>query len=66
MNEDIEKHDVLNPKLFDGNHLKPEVRQKALDIVEEFKSQLAEDEIKLNVVDVVLTGTRAPRCLTPS
>lgn len=59
MNENIEKHDTLNPKLFDGNKLKPEVREKALEIVKEFESQLAEDNIKLNIKDVVLTGSNA-------
>ena len=36
MNEAIEKHNELNQKLFDGDHLKPEVREKAEEIINEF------------------------------
>jgi len=59
MNEAIEKHDELNQKLFDGDRLKPEVRQKAQDIVNEFIKILLEDGVKLNVRDVILTGSNA-------
>ena len=45
MNEAIEKHNELNQKLFDGNRLKPEVREKAEEIINEFLKILAEDEI---------------------
>lgn len=59
INEAIEKHDTLNPKLFDGMQLKPEVRKKAEEVVNEFLRILAEDEVKLYVRDVVLTGSNA-------
>ena len=59
MNEAIEKHNELNQKLFDGNHLKPEVREKAEEIINEFLKILAEDEVKLIVKDVILTGSNA-------
>ena len=59
MNEAIEKHNELNQKLFDGNHLKPEVREKAEEIINEFLKILAEDEVKLIVRDVILTGSNA-------
>ena len=36
MNEAIEKHNELNQKLFDGNRLKPKVRKKAEEIINEF------------------------------
>lgn len=59
MNEAIEKHNELNQKLFDGNHLKTEVREKAEEIINEFLKILAEDEVKLIVRDVILTGSNA-------
>ena len=59
MNEAIEKHNELNQKLFDGNRLKPEVREKAEEIINEFLKILAEDEVKLIVRDVILTGSNA-------
>ena len=59
MNEAIEKHDTLNPKLFDGMVLKPEIRQKAQDVVNEFLRILVEDEVRLEVRDVILTGSNA-------
>ena len=59
MNEAIEKHNELNQKLFDDNRLKPEVREKAEEIINEFLKILAEDEVKLIVRDVILTGSNA-------
>lgn len=59
MNEAIEKHNELNQKLFDGNRLKPEVREKAEEIINEFLKILTEDEVKLIVRDVILTGSNA-------
>ena len=59
MNEAIEKHDTLNPKLFNGNTLKPEIRKKAEEVVNEFLRILAEDEVRLDVRDVILTGSNA-------
>lgn len=56
--ENIEKHDVLNPKLFtDKETLKPEVKNKINDIVNEFVNMLAEDEIKINIKDIILVGS---------
>ena len=56
--ENIEKHDVLNPKLFtDKETLKPEVKNKINDIVDEFVNMLAEDEIKINIKDIILVGS---------
>ena len=59
MNEAIEKHNELNQKLFDGNRLKPKVREKAEEIINEFLKILAEDEVKLIVRDIILTGSNA-------
>ena len=58
LSEAAEKHDTLNPKLWDeANNLKPEVREKILEIVKEFTDGLEEDEIKFKVDDIVLVGS---------
>lgn len=57
--EDIEKHDELNPVLFIDNKLKPDIRDSALDVVEELKKMLEEREVKLNVKDIIITGSNA-------
>lgn len=57
LEETIEKHDELNPKLFDGDKLKPEVIDKVQEIVNQFIESLEEDEIKINVVDIQLVGS---------
>lgn len=58
INEAAEKHDTLNPKLWDeSNNLKPEVREKILEIVKEFTDGLEEDEIKFKIDDIVLVGS---------
>lgn len=58
IDEAAEKHDTLNPKLWDeANNLKPEVREKILEIVKEFTDGLEEDEIKFKVDDIVLVGS---------
>lgn len=59
LNEKIEKHNELNPKLFDKNILKPEVRDKVEDIVNEFLKILNDEEIALKVKDVILAGSNA-------
>lgn len=59
IDEDIEKHETLNSKLFDGNELKPEVAKKILEIVQAFTEDLEEDGIALIVKDVVLLGSNA-------
>lgn len=57
LEEDIEKHDTLNPKLFDGEELKPEVKEAVEKIVNEFVDGLHEDGIKFDLKDVVLIGS---------
>ena len=58
LGEAAEKHDVLNPKLWneDGT-LKDEVKEKILAIVKEFTDGLEEDGIKFKVDDIVLVGS---------
>lgn len=59
LNEAIEKHDKLNQKIFDGDKLRPEVKDKLLEIVDHFKKNLEEDDIKLDIKDVILVGSSA-------
>lgn len=55
--EDIEKHDTLNQKLFDGEELRPEVKETIENIAKEFISQLNDDGIKFDLKDIVLIGS---------
>lgn len=58
--ETVEKHDTLNPKLFnDDETLKKEVRDKMLEIVDVFAESLEKDGIKFNVDDIILIGSNA-------
>ena len=58
LEETIEKHDKLNPKLFGAdNKLLPQVVDKINEIVEEFKDELAEEQVELVVKDIVLIGS---------
>ena len=58
--ETVEKHDTLNPKLFNEDEtLKKEVRDKMLEIVDVFAESLAKDDIKFNVDDIILIGSNA-------
>lgn len=58
LSEDIEKHDTLNPKLFtEDKYLKEEVRDKVLEIVNEFIEDLNADEIEVAIRDIILIGS---------
>lgn len=59
IDEAIEKHDELNPDLWENNKLKPEVKDKLLEIVGYFTNNLKEDEIELDVKDIVIIGSNA-------
>ena len=54
--EDFQLHETLNPKLWKDNRLIPEVRQKLLEISENFEQYV---EIPMHIVDVVLVGSNA-------
>ena len=56
--ETIEKHDTLNPLLFDENdELKPEIKKAISKIVNQFIEGLKEDGIKITLKDVILVGS---------
>ncbi len=65
--EAVEKHDTLNPKLFDENNkLLPEVREKLLEIAKEFTDGLEQDEIKFNLKDIKLVGSNCSYNYNPN
>ncbi len=49
-------HNELNPVLWDDMELKPEVKEKILDLIEEFQSTL---DIPLTILDVNIVGSNA-------
>lgn len=58
--EAIEKHETLNRKLFTKDDvLKEKVRDKMLEIVDEFVENLKEQNIKIKVEDILFLGSNA-------
>lgn len=58
LTEDIEKHETLNPLLWNSdNTLKPEVEEKINLIVDEFVDGLVNDEVKIEIKDIKLVGS---------
>jgi predicted nucleotidyltransferase len=58
--EAVEKHNTLNSKLFTKEEmLKDKVRDKMLEIVDEFLTNLKEQEIEIKVDDILLIGSNA-------
>lgn len=55
--EDIEKHDELNPVLFEDNKLKEDVREAIQKIVTTFIDELSEEEIAILLKDIILVGS---------
>ena len=60
LEEEIQKHDTLNPDLWDeNNELLPEVKDKLEDITDRFNDALKNDGIELDILDVVIIGSNA-------
>ena len=60
LTEAIEKHQTLNNKLFTKDEvLKDRVRDKMLEIVDEFLADLKEQDIKIKVDDILFIGSNA-------
>ena len=57
LEEDIEKHDTLNPLLFENDELKPEIKEAIEKIVNQFVEDLKSDGVKIDVKDVILVGS---------
>jgi len=52
----IELHSTLNPKLWDGEHLKPDVKKALMRIAQDFKDYIG---VPFRVVDVQVAGGNA-------
>ena len=52
----VEESKQFNPKLFDGDKVKPDVRQALLQIAKKFKDRL---DVTLLPIDIYLTGSNA-------
>jgi predicted nucleotidyltransferase len=52
----VEFHEQLNPKLFDGEQMRPEIRKGLLKIAEHFEEFIG---VELNVVDITVSGSNA-------
>jgi hypothetical protein len=60
LKEAIEKHDTLNTKLFTKEELlKDRVKDKLLEIVDEFLEDLKSQEIEIKIDDILLIGSNA-------
>ena len=60
LEEKVEMHDTLNPSIWtNDNHLRPEVKNKLEEIVNEFLIELEENEIPIHILDVHLVGSNA-------
>ena len=58
LEEDIEKHNELNSKLFDNeNNLKENIKERILKIVKFFMQEAKEENIIFSVRDVLLIGS---------
>jgi predicted nucleotidyltransferase len=60
LTEAVEKHNTLNSKLFTKDDvLKDKVRDKMLEIVDEFIADLKEQNIKIKIDDILMIGSNA-------
>ena len=59
----VKFNEQLNPRIWQGNKMRPEVRVKLLQIAEDFKQSLGLTD--LNVKDITLSGSNAGYTYTP-
>ena len=59
----VKFNEQLNPRIWQGNKMRPEVRAKLLQIAEDFKQSLGLTD--LNVKDITLSGSNAGYTYTP-
>jgi len=59
----ISFHDELNPNLWDGQRLRPEVKDQLLIIAKDFLEELGVDD--LDVKDITVSGSNAAYSYTP-
>ena len=63
MSDAIALHDELNPRLFNGDKMDPQVRDRLLEIAEDFIEHLGIDNF--DVDDVTMSGSSAAYSYTP-
>lgn len=54
--EKFEKHDTLNPKLWNNDKLLPEVRDKIIEIIDQFLSTI---DLDIKIIDARIVGSQA-------
>ena len=59
----VKFNDKLNPRLWSGNKMRPEVREKLLAIAADFKESLGLSD--LDVKDITVSGSNAGFTYTP-
>ena len=65
LDDAVKFNDRLNPKLWDANeHLKPEVRDRLLEIAEDFREFLGITDLDLK--DITVSGSNAAYTYTPN
>lgn len=57
--EKVELHDTLNPKIWENDKLKSEVRDKLEEIIDQFILELHDNDIPVKVLDARLVGSNA-------
>lgn len=57
MSDAVTFHDELNPKLFRGKHLRPEVEKQLKIVAEDFIEEMGLSDI--NIVDITISGSNA-------
>lgn len=59
LDEKVEIHNTLNPKIWKNEELLPEVREKIEQITDLFLDKLADSEIDIEVEDIYILGSNA-------
>ena len=57
--EKVELHDTLNPKIWENDKLKSEVKGKLEEIIDQFILELHDNDIPVKVLDARLVGSNA-------
>lgn len=57
--EKVELHDTLNPKIWENNKLRHEVKGKLEEIIDQFILELHDNDIPVKVLDARLVGSNA-------
>lgn len=63
LSDAVKFHDELNPALWEGDHMRPEVRDALLKIADDFRTFMGIDD--LAVKDITVSGSNAAFSYTP-